>query len=186
MLVFFHVMARASFSATVIALLPLSLAASQESSDVPDSFKIFQQFPFAVAISDSDNDSIFECLTAKRAWIDMDTKTGEYIWLLKGHNDNPKKTIPFYVAEGQSPDTFLFMEGSDDAPAKVGKFYYADYKSCGVLDVPYNGRQCILWAEETMKDELPQECLDQFKKHCGVGIPLYQKDLCAESEVTNW
>ncbi|KAL1445226.1 hypothetical protein MTO96_029288 [Rhipicephalus appendiculatus] len=147
---------------------------------------IFEAFPFVVGISDSDNDTIFECLTAKRAWLDMDTKTAEYIWLLRGHKNNPKKTIPFYLAEGPSPDTYLFMEGSDDAPATVGKFYYSDYKSCAVMDSPYMGRQCVLWAKETTKDELPQECLEVFEKKCGVGIPLYSKDLCAESEVTNW
>ncbi|KAL1445227.1 hypothetical protein MTO96_029289 [Rhipicephalus appendiculatus] len=116
----------------------------------------------------------------------MDTKTGEYVWLLRGHKKNAKRTIPFYVAEGDSPDTFRFMEGSEDAPAKVGKFYYTDYKSCAVMDMPYKGRQCILWAEETKKDELPQECLDQFNKNCGGGTPLYHKNLCAHNEVTNW
>ncbi|KAL1473850.1 hypothetical protein MTO96_038422 [Rhipicephalus appendiculatus] len=180
------IMHRVCVLAIVVGFLELSLAASQGTSDVPDCFKVFENFPFAVGISDVNNDTIYECLTTKRAWLDMDTKTGEYVWLLKGHKHHPRKTIPFYVAEGDSPDTFRFMEGSADAPAKVGQCYYSDYKTCTVVEMPYHGRLCTLWAAETERDKLPQECLEQFRDHCGVGIPLYNKDLCADSEVMNW
>ncbi|XP_049527891.1 uncharacterized protein LOC125947365 [Dermacentor silvarum] len=179
-------MYRACFLVVVVAFQVFSLVASQENNDVLDSFKVFENFPFGVAITDNDNDTIFECVTAKRAWLDMDSKKVEYVWLLKGPKGTPRKTIAFYAAEGNSPDTFLFMEGSDDAPPVVGKLYYSDYKTCAVIDMSHQSPRCILWATETSKDSLPQECLDQFEKNCGVGIPVYTKDLCADSEVANW
>ncbi|KAK8766523.1 hypothetical protein V5799_006695 [Amblyomma americanum] len=148
--------------------------------------QIFGKFPFVVAISDINNDTIYECLTAKRAWFDKDAKKGEYIWLLRGHHNNPKKTIAFYVADGSSPDTFLYTEGSDDAKPEVGTFHYTDYETCAVMETPYQGKKCILWASEARKDSLPQKCLDEFSKHCGVGPPLYSKDICKGEEVANW
>ncbi|KAL1473488.1 hypothetical protein MTO96_022063 [Rhipicephalus appendiculatus] len=69
-------MYRVCLVALVVGFLEPSIAASQESSDVPDSFKVFENFPFAVGISDVNNDSIYECLTTRRAWLDMDTKNG--------------------------------------------------------------------------------------------------------------
>uniref|UniRef100_A0A023G938 Putative lipocalin-5 1 n=1 Tax=Amblyomma triste TaxID=251400 RepID=A0A023G938_AMBTT len=168
------------------AALLCTLAAADEASDVPDSFEIFDKFPFAIAISDSNNDTIYECLTAKRAWFDRDAKKGEYIWLLRGHHGKPKKTLSFYVADGSSPDTFIYMEGSEDAKPEVGTFYYTDMETCAVLDMPFSGRQCILWAAEDKQDSLPQKCLDEFSEHCGVGIPLYSKDLCKEDEISHW
>ncbi|KAL1451275.1 hypothetical protein MTO96_043888 [Rhipicephalus appendiculatus] len=85
-----HIMHRVCFVVIVVGFLEPCLVASQESSDVPDSFKIFENFPFAVGISDVNNDSDYECLTTKRVWLDMDTKTGEYVWLLKGHQNKPR------------------------------------------------------------------------------------------------
>ncbi|KAL1473489.1 hypothetical protein MTO96_022064 [Rhipicephalus appendiculatus] len=174
------------FVVVLVAYLQLSLAVSNESNDIIDSFEVFEKFPFAIAISDVNNDTTYECLTAKRAWFDKDAKKGEYIWQLRGHKGKPKKTVSFYVAEGNSPDTFTYMDGSDDATPELGKFYYSDYKSCGVLEMSYNGPQCILWVAEECKDSPPQECVDQFQKHCGEGVSLYNKDICLDSEVTNW
>ncbi|XP_077486266.1 uncharacterized protein LOC144097411 [Amblyomma americanum] len=179
-------MERLCFALIFGIALQLSLAAADEANEVPDSFLMFSKFPFAVAITDSDNDTIFECVTAKRAWFNMDTKRGEYIWLLKGHDGKPQKTIAFYVAEGKSPDTFLYMEGSEDAQPEIGTFYYTDYENCGVIDMPYHGRQCALWASETGKDSLPQRCLEEFSKHCGVGTPKYSKDICSDEEIMYW
>ncbi|KAL1474150.1 hypothetical protein MTO96_021379 [Rhipicephalus appendiculatus] len=108
--------------------LHLTLGTAQETNDVPDSFKIFETFPFAVAISDADNDTVYECLTAKRMWLEPEEKKGEYIWFLKGNLDNRKRTVSFYVFEGPSPDTFLFTVGSDEALSSEAKFHYTDYE----------------------------------------------------------
>ncbi|XP_070395682.1 uncharacterized protein [Dermacentor albipictus] len=170
----------------LVITLVLSLAAAQETSDVPDSFKIYENFPFAVAVSDSDNDSRYECLTARRMWLLPEEKKGEYVWLLAGHDGKPKQTVSFYVFEGSSPDTVRFTVGSEDSPSHEAKFDYTDYDNCAVLDMPYNGRQCMLWTKETTKDLVPQKCLDEFMKYCGVGAPLYNGDLCSEDEVAEW
>ncbi|XP_049527881.1 uncharacterized protein LOC125947360 [Dermacentor silvarum] len=174
------------FLVVLVVTLQLSLAASQETSDVPDSFKIYENFPFAVAVSDSDNDRRYECVTTRRMWLLPEEKKGEYIWLLEGHDGKSKQTVSFYVFEGSSPDTVRFTVGSEDSPSNEAKFYYSDYENCAVIDIPYNGRQCMLWTKETVKDSVPQKCLDEFQKNCGVGAPLYNKDLCSKDEVAEW
>ncbi|XP_070395484.1 uncharacterized protein [Dermacentor albipictus] len=137
-------------------------------------------------VSDQNNDRIYECLTAKRAWLKPEEKKGEYIWFFGGHGGTPKRTVGFYVSEGSSPDTFRFSVDQDDSPSEEAKFYYTDYDNCAVLDIPYNGRQCILWTKETVKDSVPQKCMDAFMKNCGVGAPLYNDDLCSGDEVAEW
>ncbi|KAL1485736.1 hypothetical protein MTO96_047237, partial [Rhipicephalus appendiculatus] len=123
-----------------IVSLHLFLGTAQQTNDVPDSFKIFETFPFAVAISDADNDTVYECLTTRRMWIEPEEKKGEYVSFLQGNHDNRKRTLSFYVFEGTSPDAFLFTVGSDEALSSEGKFYYTDYENCAVMDLPYNGR----------------------------------------------
>ncbi|XP_075550485.1 uncharacterized protein LOC142584212 [Dermacentor variabilis] len=179
-------MKRVCFLVVLVVPLQLSLAAAQETNDVPDSFKIFENFPFAVAVSDQDNDTIYECLTAKRMWLTPEEKKGEYIWFFGAHGGKSKRTVSFYVFEGNSPDTFRFTVETDDGPSNEAKFYYTDYENCAILDIPYSGRHCILWTKETVKDAVPQKCLDEFMKNCGVGAPLYTDDLCSGDEVAEW
>ncbi|XP_077539272.1 uncharacterized protein LOC144151960 [Haemaphysalis longicornis] len=175
------------FVALLTAFVGQALVASaghnEQSPDVPDSFKIFEKFPHAIAISNSDNDTIFECLTVKRMFFDKKTMTTEYVWLFKGHHGQPKKTVAFYAEEGPTPDKFFFMESSEASPKKEGQFYYTDYKTCAVMYMDYHGGQCILWSEPNKRDSLPQECMDEFAKSCGVGVPTYSKDLCDDDEL---
>ncbi|XP_049527892.1 uncharacterized protein LOC125947366 [Dermacentor silvarum] len=162
----------------VLSTLQLLVLFAQGESSVIDSFRIFNNFPSGVAISNSNNDSEYECLTAKRIWLNAKAKQGKYIWILKERHGKSKIEIPFYLSQGSSPDTFSYKVGSEDATPEEGKFMYTDYEHCSVLDMPYNGHQCILWSSELSKDSLPQECMDKFADICGVGIPLYNQDLC--------
>ncbi|KAH7946627.1 hypothetical protein HPB52_002147 [Rhipicephalus sanguineus] len=50
--------------------------------------KVFAAFPYAVGISDINNDTIFECLSARRKDFDPEAKTVTYVWSL---NDGPGK-----------------------------------------------------------------------------------------------
>ncbi|KAL3226142.1 hypothetical protein MRX96_049058 [Rhipicephalus microplus] len=109
-------MALVYFLAVTVAM-HLSFAMAEETNEVPDSFKIFESFPFAVAISDSDNDNVYECLSTRRMWIKPEEKKGEYVWFLQGNHDN------------------------HEALSSQAKFHYTDYENCAVLDLPYNGRQ---------------------------------------------
>ncbi|KAL1474151.1 hypothetical protein MTO96_021380 [Rhipicephalus appendiculatus] len=168
------------------AATQLSRSTAQEASDIPDSFKMLENFPFAVPVYSSDNNPALECMTSNRVWLNPAEKKGEYVWLLQGHHDTPKQTVSVYVYGGSSPDTFRFAMGSYDAPLQEATVYYTDYENCVITDMPYDGHQCILWSEATSKDSLPQKCVDMFKEKCGEGTTLYSKDLCSEDEIAEW
>ncbi|KAL1481336.1 hypothetical protein MTO96_034545, partial [Rhipicephalus appendiculatus] len=50
--------------------------------DVADALKIFELFPYGVAIMETEGDKKFECLTALRKDFDPEAKTATYIWSL--------------------------------------------------------------------------------------------------------
>ncbi|XP_065301913.2 uncharacterized protein [Dermacentor albipictus] len=158
----------------------------QETDDVPDSFKVFESFPDAVAVSDQNNIGMYECLRARRLLIRSEKKEAQYTWLFGWNGGTPRRSVSFYVFEGSSPDTFLYTLDPDETPSAEAKVYYADYDNCAVLDIPYNGRRCILWTRETAKDAVPSECVHEFMKYCGSGAPLYKDDLCSGDKEPEW
>lgn len=91
-----------------------------------------------------------------------------------------------YVFEGSSPDKFRFTLDSDDGPSREAKVYYTDYDNCVVTNIPVKKPQCTLWTKQTTEDAVPQKCLDEFMKNCGVGAPHYKDDLCSGDEVAEW
>ncbi|KAK8768830.1 hypothetical protein V5799_014704 [Amblyomma americanum] len=66
--------------------------------------QVFDTFKFAVAISDSDNDTIFECMSANRTAIDPVEKTATYVFMFP----NTGQEIPFHVKAGDIPGTITF------------------------------------------------------------------------------
>ncbi|XP_077485613.1 uncharacterized protein LOC144096656 isoform X2 [Amblyomma americanum] len=118
--------------------------------DAPDSFKVFDTFKFAVAISDSDNDTIFECMSANRTAIDPVEKTATYVFMFP----NTGQEIPFHVKAGDIPGTITFTVDGE----------------------------CALWARRSVKDNVPQNCIDHFVDICGVIVPEHSRDLCRDGE----
>ncbi|XP_077485612.1 uncharacterized protein LOC144096656 isoform X1 [Amblyomma americanum] len=145
--------------------------------DAPDSFKVFDTFKFAVAISDSDNDTIFECMSANRTAIDPVEKTATYVFMFP----NTGQEIPFHVKAGDIPGTITFTVDGDPT-VRDGIVYYTDYENCDVADLDYHGHQCALWARRSVKDNVPQNCIDHFVDICGVIVPEHSRDLCRDGE----
>ncbi|KAH6925066.1 hypothetical protein HPB50_000288 [Hyalomma asiaticum] len=116
--------------------------------------RVFAGFSHIVAISDVNNDTIYECLTAKRTEYDREAKTATYIVLFKGHHGGQKKKVGFHVSEGPSPDLFEFTEDE----------------------------QCILYVSKGVEENVPRHCIDHFADICGVAVPTYSRDLCPDEE----
>lgn len=148
--------------------------------DEPDAFQVMTFYKDAVAISDSDNDTIFECLAAHRINLDYEAGTATYTWTFNEAGGSSKPEILFQVTRGPSPG-IINMIGTDDPSVKEAKLYYADDK-CVVADVEYNGHQCILWTQRQLKDTVPQVCIDHFVDTCGVIVAPHRRDLCDDGE----
>ncbi|XP_077538975.1 uncharacterized protein LOC144151729 [Haemaphysalis longicornis] len=178
---------------TAVALLTLCLAVDilgklgapggpqKLPRQVADSFQVFSSFPFAVAISDSDNETIFECVKTTRTQLDPEAQTATFAWVARETDFNPRQEVLFHVKAAEEPGTVTFTV-DDDPTEKEGIFYYTDYEKCLVMDFEYRGHQCILWMPIKYKDDAPQECIDYFVDTCGVSVTFNRTDLCEDGE----
>uniref|UniRef100_A0A034WWJ5 Lipocalin 14 n=1 Tax=Rhipicephalus microplus TaxID=6941 RepID=A0A034WWJ5_RHIMP len=126
----------------LIALTQASRGPNKLQQDLPDSFKIFQAFENPIGMIDTNNDSVLECLSARRAEIDPETQTATYVWSLAGDDGKGRKYIPFYHSPGRTPDETRFSIGSKNRPGAIGHFLYTDYMNCAILEIPYHGDPC--------------------------------------------
>ncbi|XP_049517582.1 uncharacterized protein LOC119441791 [Dermacentor silvarum] len=143
--------------------------------------QVFEKHPYGVAILDTDSDGDLDCLTAIRTKFDKDGPTADYVWVLKGLKGHVKKNITFHFQEGDAPDKAFFTVDDADGQKVETRAIYADYQTCAVLEMPYNGYpQCILWATDEVKDNVPSKCTEQFRNNCDVEFTAYDKELCSQ------
>ncbi|XP_077538830.1 uncharacterized protein LOC144151595 [Haemaphysalis longicornis] len=147
----------------------------------PDAFKVFQTFEDIVGILDSNNDTILECLLARRTAIDLDARTGVYTWEVKSPDGKIRKEIPFFVRAERKPGSLTIFTDDDPTP-RDGVYFYSDYENCVTLKMEFFGERCLLWVQKELKDSVPQHCIDKFVADCGVAVPLYSQDLCYDGE----
>ncbi|XP_077486321.1 uncharacterized protein LOC144097477 isoform X1 [Amblyomma americanum] len=146
--------------------------------DPTDSFSVMEQFKNVVAISDADNETIFECLSATRTNIDPETHTATYNFLFSAS----RVTLPFRISRGEVPGTVTFTVAEDLMPLE-GQVYYTDFENCVVVAAEfYDQDRCILWTRREVKDAVPQDCIDHFVDTCGVIVPQHSRDLCPDGE----
>ncbi|KAK8782415.1 hypothetical protein V5799_016241 [Amblyomma americanum] len=150
-------------SALVLAILAtLLLAATTEAArgpnvlqrSVPDAFQIFANFPYGVAIMDIDNDTILDCLTAKRKDYDPEAKTVTYIWSLNSGEGNNRFHTAFHHTAGATPDATNFTVG----------------------------KECVLFVSRERENDVPLSCLEQFSDICGEAISLRDKHICVDDD----
>ncbi|XP_077539243.1 uncharacterized protein LOC144151939 [Haemaphysalis longicornis] len=144
--------------------------------DVTDSFKIWQIFDSPVAISDSNNDTVFECVAAWRTAIDPEARTAVYAM-----DFGVNGLMDFFVKPGDSPATYVITVEDEPEPFQA-RYYYTDYENCVITDLDFHGYTCMLWTTKTVKDNVPQLCIDQFVDTCGVVAPKHSRDLCPDGE----
>uniref|UniRef100_G3MLB3 Lipocalin/cytosolic fatty-acid binding domain-containing protein n=1 Tax=Amblyomma maculatum TaxID=34609 RepID=G3MLB3_AMBMU len=145
-----------------------------------DIFKVIQSYPSAVAIADTVNDSMQQCLSARRTSIDQEALTATYVWTLQKTDSLPKQEITFNVRPGKEPGTLDMTVGDDPTP-KETIVYYAD-DDCIVMDVEDANHHCLLWIRPELKDSVPQVCTDYFADACGISAPEHSRDLCNDDE----
>ncbi|KAL3186672.1 hypothetical protein MRX96_026830 [Rhipicephalus microplus] len=150
--------------------------------DSPDGFKTMEKFEHALAISDSDNDTVFECMTSTRVDINPETMTATYAISLP----KPGNVLLFQITPGSSPGRLIFKSDLD-SNTREGVIYYTDYENCVVADLELQGEghQCTLWVRVAVENNIPQDCMDQFVDVCGVIVPENSQDMCADIDDVN-
>ncbi|KAL1478144.1 hypothetical protein MTO96_035184 [Rhipicephalus appendiculatus] len=127
--------------------------------------QVMAAIPSAVAISDSDNDTIFDCLIANRTEIDYEAKKAT-------------QEIHFVATPARKRGRVDLIVG-DDPEVKEGIFYFFN-RRCLVMDVEYHGHQCVLWVQRYLMHNVPPVCLDHFVDTCGVVVAPQRRDLCSD------
>ncbi|XP_077486277.1 uncharacterized protein LOC144097433 [Amblyomma americanum] len=149
----------------------------------PDAFEVFGRFPDLVAISDSNNDTIMECLALKRTEFNPKDKTATYVFQFRSFHVAEKKNVTFHVTDGSTPDRFGYYTEDDPEERYVGIIRYTNHINCYVVDGPYhNGEQCVLFVSKGTEDDVPIQCTKEFEDICGVTVKLYSRDLCTEDQ----
>ncbi|XP_054932000.1 uncharacterized protein [Dermacentor andersoni] len=152
-----------------------------ETKDVVDIMKLFKKHSSGVAILDTDNDGDLDCVTAVRTKYDDDGPTADYVWLLKGLNGHVKKNITYHFEKGDAPDKAFVTIDDDDGQMQEARALYDDYQTCAVLEFPYKRNpRCMLWTTDEVKDNVPSECTEQFRKKCAVEVVVYDKESCSQ------
>ncbi|XP_077552753.1 uncharacterized protein LOC144167332 isoform X2 [Haemaphysalis longicornis] len=149
-----------------------------ESSHARGLSAIIDLFPEAVAVLTSSEDPSMKCATATRSKYDKTGMKAEYIWNLNGDQGHGTETFTIAYLPGKQKDHVKgFVDGDRKNPYDV-KFDYTNRKNCMVARFPYNGDQCVLWVLPSVKDEVPQECIDNFEDICDEKISTYDKSFC--------
>ncbi|XP_037286861.2 uncharacterized protein LOC119179845 isoform X1 [Rhipicephalus microplus] len=165
---------------TVLAKLGAPGGPLKKHYDFPDVFEVVSEYKDAMSISDSDNDTIFDCLLTNRTEVDYEARTFKYVWTSQGADGSPQEEVLMTGMPGPTSGSVrFFVEG--DPTMRDALIYYSD-KSCSIMDVEYHGHQCILWVKRNLKDTVPQVCIDNFMDICGVVIKPGRRDLCDDGE----
>ncbi|XP_077515169.1 uncharacterized protein LOC144125557 isoform X2 [Amblyomma americanum] len=150
---------------------------------VADAFKIFRDFDYGVGILDIDQDGKLDCVTARRTEFDKNGPSATYVWILPGPNGKEKKNVTLHIRAGSAPNKPVFTVGDGGAPEQAANFIYADYKTCSVFELPFDGvQECMLWTSKESKDDVPQHCVEQFEDNCDLKNAAYDKDTCSQFE----
>ncbi|XP_075535379.1 uncharacterized protein LOC142570967 [Dermacentor variabilis] len=162
------------------APLAMGQAKHRLTHGVTDAFKMFEIFPVAIAIFDTDFDGDLECLTTVRTNYNEEGHTVTYTWLIPGLNGHEKKNITFNLREGASPDKPVYTPLEGDVSDKVANFIYTDYNVCTVLEIPYKTEQvCILWVTREAVSNVPQNCVDYYEDICDTKVEAYNEESCS-------
>ncbi|KAL1418924.1 hypothetical protein MTO96_005465 [Rhipicephalus appendiculatus] len=119
---------------------------------------------------------------ANRTYLDLEQKKASYVWELKGDGSSAKRNITVYWQEGEAPDLPSYYIDYDPTHSHIAHAFYTDYSTCVVMKMSFLGHdQCMLWVKPDVVDDIPRHCRHNYKRHCQVRYPTYDKELCKEN-----
>ncbi|XP_075550448.1 uncharacterized protein LOC142584164 [Dermacentor variabilis] len=150
--------------------------------DLPDAFQIFLHLEDVLAISDANDDGLFECVEAIRSDYNVEPKMATYVLLFKGHHDKEKKNVTFHLTPGATPDTVTMYLDNHTEEKFEAQYLYTDYETCAVVKGPYEGERCLLLVSRDKAEDVPEHCSTNFADICSVTSNLYSQELCPDDE----
>ncbi|XP_077512305.1 uncharacterized protein LOC144123330 isoform X1 [Amblyomma americanum] len=91
-----------------------------------------------------------------------------------------RKNMTLHLRQGATPDKPVCTVNASSGPWEICEFIYSDYKNCTIVDLPYEGtEQCIMFVPQEVKDDVSQECKEQFEHFCEMEVMAYDKESCS-------
>ncbi|KAL1430240.1 hypothetical protein MTO96_015304 [Rhipicephalus appendiculatus] len=143
---------------------------------------MISNIPEFVALGDSDNDGLFECLTAKRTELNAEKNEATFVLKFKGQHGSKGKTVPFHLVAGSTPDTFIYTPADDPTYTDEVKILYSNFDNCAVAHGRYYEERCILYVSKNAVSKVPQECTKKFEEICGISPSSNWNDVCRGDE----
>ncbi|XP_077552839.1 uncharacterized protein LOC144167452 [Haemaphysalis longicornis] len=145
-----------------------------------NAFEVVAMFPELKAISDSNDDGVFECVTATRTKLNLHAKKATYELDFKGHRGTSKKHTTFDLTAGPTPDSFVYTTDEDPDYHENVVIKYSNFKDCVILSGSYYVPRCVLYVTDDVADKVPSECLQHFQHMCDAAAPEDISDLCTD------
>lgn len=142
-----------------------------------DYLEVFASIPYAEVIASSE-DPTFECMLAILTEIDPQAGTATYLWIFPSTGENAS----LHIRAPDESGIAIFTIDNDKTPWE-GMIYYADFQSCVVAEVEFNGNQCILFASRKLKGSVPERCIRPFTDTCGGVAPQNSGDICPDGDM---
>nr|XP_054922284.1 uncharacterized protein LOC126522265 [Dermacentor andersoni] len=142
--------------------------------------QLIASIPEFLALGDSNNDGVFECLTAERTELNTDKNEATFILTFKGQHGTKAKVVPFHLVAGPTPDTFIYTPEDDPSYSETTKVVYTNFKNCAVAQGKYYEQRCILYISKDVANDVPPECRKNFEEICGVASSSNWNDVCGE------
>ncbi|XP_077554430.1 uncharacterized protein LOC144169246 isoform X1 [Haemaphysalis longicornis] len=150
--------------------------------DVIDSFKVLEKHTYGLAIYDQDLDGDLDCLVAKRTELDTNAHTTTFLFEFGRPGSPQRHSQKWNFKAGETLDQLVTTVDDDEDHSFISRFSYSDYATCGVFEAPFNGRQeCILFTTKEVKDDVSQDCMDQFQDICELSELVFD-DNCYEDD----
>uniref|UniRef100_A0A131YL81 Lipocalin n=1 Tax=Rhipicephalus appendiculatus TaxID=34631 RepID=A0A131YL81_RHIAP len=143
--------------------------------DAAGVIKMISTFNYLVFISDSENNTVFECTSAKRLYVDPEALSATYLWMFPITG----REVLLRIHDGGPPGIVQFEMYKDDLPREA-IVYYTNYENCAIIQADIHGEQCILWTNDKVEKAVPRDCVDYFVDSCGVIAPAHSRDLCPD------
>uniref|UniRef100_A0A6M2D4B8 Putative lipocalin-5 1 n=1 Tax=Rhipicephalus microplus TaxID=6941 RepID=A0A6M2D4B8_RHIMP len=141
-------------------------------------FTVFENFPFALAVFDMDQDGDLDCVSAIRTQFDKSEPSATYVWMFKGNNP---RNVTFHIKPGPTFDTSTYTMDDDYEHEYHANFYFSDYKNCVIFGMPHlDTDECMLWVTKKVKDDVPPICTDKYKENCDMQVMAYDQETCGE------